>query len=253
MVTTPAETTVDDALESPRARAMATAVWEDCDDEEYRRHISHYRNSTLYDDAGFETLVNNLAGRITALYRSAGQPPGQPRRGLDWGSGGGASSLALRRSCGHVTSVDISSKNLDETARQFQSGQIDGAEVGFTPILADTDPSAVAARLPHPIDVFVSTSTFHVLPDRALAGQILRTGFSVMRPNAVGYVQIRYDDGTQRYRPRQGLDGYAANHLFASSWTLTEFWALLEDVGFRPVNICNMNTSSNFAGFAFRK
>ncbi|MEM8748639.1 MAG: hypothetical protein AAGF91_18195, partial [Actinomycetota bacterium] len=60
-------------------------------------------------------------------------------------------------------------------------------------------------------------------------------------------------DGTPRYRPRWSRGDYGAHHLFSLSWTIPDFWGLLEETGFRSIAVTAMNRSANFAFFAFRK
>jgi hypothetical protein len=72
----------------------------------------------------------------------------------------------------------------------------------------------------------------------------------VMSPGGLGYVQIRFDDGKERYRPKS-LAEYRERHITATSYSLSDFWALLVDSGFKPLQIAHVNTAVNYAGFYF--
>jgi len=79
---------------------------------------------------------------------------------------------------------------------------------------------------------------------------VLQTVRQVMAPGGLGYVQIRFDDGTERYRPKS-LAEYRKRHLTATSYPLSGFWDLLLDPGFRPLRIAHVNTKVNYAKFYF--
>lgn len=233
------------------------AVWEDYPDEVYRRDISHWRASARLNEVAWQGMINTIAGRLRDLLRSAGRSPRERLPvGLDWGCGGGASSIALATCCDHVIAVDVSEKNLAETQRQFEirrREQPDSPASTLSTVLVGSNAVDAIEEIDRPIDLFVSAATFHVFASKRLAADVLRTAFAVMRPGGLGLVQIRYDDGTPRYRPRQDLDRYELDHLFASSWTVGEFWDLIESSGLHPMKVAQLNTAANFAHYHFRK
>ena len=186
------------------------------------------------------------------LYRTAGRRIENERPvALDWGVGGGSGLVAVAELCERVYAVDVSEKNLREAKRQL--ALLDTETPKLVPLLVGADPTEIAAQVDRPIDLFISTSTFHLFPTKQLGAEVLRTAFAVMSPGGLGYTTIRYDDGTPKYSPRQGYDRYALDHIFASSWGITEFWALLESTGFTAMKVANVNLDAHFCSFFFKK
>lgn len=243
--------TLDGGESSSAADRVLRDVWDDNADEEYRRDISHWRGAGRWNESAWAGLISTAGRRIVDLYRTAGRRVEQSRPvACDWGCGGGASLLALAPFSSRLFAVDVSQKNLDEASRQLR--ELDGAPP-MVPLLVGADPISIAKSIDQPLDLFVSMATFHLLPAKELGENILRTAFAIMKPTALGFVTIRYDDGSARYRPRERLEDYGTEHLFAMSWEVTEFWALLERVGFSPLKVANLNLASHFCSFYFRK
>lgn len=238
------------AQNSDHALETLRGVWELHPDEEYRRDQSHWLGHGRWTPQAWSALGEAVRSRTLDLLRTTGwQVTDDPHlRILEWGPGGGANLVALSPFARALIGVEISTKNLEECAKQLDRiGHVD-----FLPIELAGPPATVATELGQPIDVFVSQFVFHVLPSRDYGREVLRTAFAIMRPGAVGYVQIRFDDGTPRYRSRP-VSSYATSHTFATSWPVTEFWAELEATGFSPIKIANLNLRANFASFYFQK
>lgn len=167
---------------------------------------------------------------------------------MEWGSGGGANLAAVAPYATTLYAVDVSRKNLDETCRQIEGL----GEVSCTPLPVDERPADVAAHVSEPLDLFFSSGVFHQLPSKDYASAVLRTAFAIMKPGALGYIRIRFDDGNPKFAP-QGAHRYREHHVFAMSWDLTEFWAELKSAGFKLVKIANLETRFNFIAFYFQK
>lgn len=166
---------------------------------------------------------------------------------MEWGSGGGANLVDLVPYAANLYAVDVSTKNLEESCRQVRA--VGG---NCLPVQVAERPADVAAAVLAPLDVFFSSAVFHLLPSKPYAAGVVRTAFSTMKPGALGYIQIRYDDGNPKYAPR-GASRYRTDHVYAMSWGLAEFWGELMNAGFSPIKIANLNTTANFAAFYFRK
>ena len=232
---------------APSVHDEITTVWESHEDEHYRQDQSHWRGVGRWDDQTWTELGQGMVQHVEDLYRTAGRPwPAERPVLLEWGPGGGANLHAMADRAGTMYGVDISVKNLEETGRVL--AELPGS--AFVPVLLDGEPDTVAASIDQPVDLFVSTAVFQHFPSRDYGAEVLRTMREVMAPGGLGYVQIRYDDGTERYRPKSVTE-YRERHITATSYPLSDFWQLLHDAGFRPLAMSNLNTAINYAGFSF--
>jgi hypothetical protein len=225
-----------------------TTVWEKHDDEQYRQDQSHWRGIGRWNEEKWTELGQGTAQRLAELYHAADREwsTDEPPVLLEWGPGGGANLHAVADRASTMYGVDISAKNLEETERVL--AEVAGSQ--FVPILLDGEPSTVVGSIDRPVDLFFSTAVFQHFPSQEYGGQVLRTMRQVMAPGGLGYVQIRFDDGTERYRPKS-LAEYRERHITATSYSLSAFWDLLRDSGFVPLKIAHVNTAVNYAGFYF--
>jgi methyltransferase family protein len=225
-----------------------TEVWESHDDEQYRQDQSHWRGVGRWNEEKWTEWGQGTAQRMEELHHAAHRnwSSAAPPVVLEWGPGGGANLYGLASRVSTMYGVDISAKNLEETGRVL--AEIAGSH--FVPILLDGEPSTVVGLIDRPVDLFFSTAVFQHFPSREYGAEVLRTVRQLMAPGGLGYVQIRFDDGTDRYRPKS-LAEYRERHLTATSYSLSGFWDLLLDSGFRPLQIANVNTKVNYARFYF--
>jgi hypothetical protein len=225
-----------------------TTVWESHEDEVYRQDQSHWRGVGRWNHQRWTELGQAVVQRVADLHHAARRewdPDDRPVL-LEWGPGGGANLHALAGRVGTMYGVDISAKNLEETTRVL--GEI--PHHGFVPVLLDGDPDTVVAAIDRPVDLFLSTAVFQHFPSPEYGAEVLRAVREVMAPGGLGYIQIRYDDGTERYRPKSVAE-YRKRHITATSYSFSAFWNLLDDSGFRPLAIDSVNTAINYAGFSF--
>lgn len=227
-------------------------VWERHADEDYRRDLAHWRGHGRWEEDAWLGSVRQAAHRVRDILHTVRRPAnsGAIDVGLDWGAGGGASAVGLAPYCKRLVAVDVSSTSLAETRRQL--AQIENPP-RLSSMLVGSDPTVVAEQINEPIDLFFSAWTFHLFPTLEYGEDVLRTAYSIMRPGALGYVKFRFDDGTERYRPRPGIDQYREAHVFASSWSLSAMWRLLDSIGFDVLKIGDLNLDANFASVYFRK
>jgi hypothetical protein len=221
------------------------AVWDGHPDEDYRRDMSHWRGHGRWPDEKWAAIgaatLRSIRRAATTLGRDV---PTGPL--LEWGPGGGANLVACAGISQRLYGADISTKNLAECARVL--AELDPSPE-FRPILVGDDPTAVAAAIDEPIEVFVSTAVFQHFPTREYGGEVLRTVAGVLAPGALGCVQIRYDNGTPKYLQKQ--DDYFARHVTFTSYPLDEFWDLIKSVGLQPLDISGLNGKVNYATFSF--
>jgi hypothetical protein len=230
---------------APPRRDDVIAVWDGHPDEEYRRDMSHWRGHGRWAEEKWASIGVATANSIRRAARTLGRdvPTGAL---LEWGPGGGSNLVACAEISQRLYGADISMKNLEECARVLTELH---PSPEFRPILVGDDPAAVAAAIDEPIEVFVSTAVFQHFPTREYGGEVLRAVADVAAPGALGCVQIRYDDGTPKYLPKQ--DDYFAKHVTFTSYQLDEFWDLLKSVGLQPLEISSVNSKVNYATYLF--
>ncbi len=95
----------------------------------------------------------------------------------------------------------------------------------------------------------MSTAVFQHFPTREYGGEVLRVVADLLAPGALGFVQIRYDDGTPKYLQKH--EDYFARHVTFTSYELDGFWDLLASVGLQPLDISAVNSNVNYATFSF--
>lgn len=225
-------------------------IWNDKDDEAYRRDVCHWRGHGRWaDDARWLNIGKQTLQCIERLGALAGRPGLHARSGLnvlEWGPGGGANAFALRYLAARYYGVDISAKNLAEAERVVRE---DGAADCFIPIALDDAPASVAARIEHPVSLFLSTAVFQHFPSHAYGFEVLATLRRVCADDALGFIQIRFDNGNEKYRSIQGLDEYERKHITANAYTIDAFWDAIAKAGFTPLAVTDIATSHNYATF----
>lgn len=226
----------------------AAAVWDEHEDEEYRRDQSHWRGVGRWSDEQWQLIGDETWRRVARLYQAAGRafPEQTPPVVLEWGPGGGANLYRFADHAKVIYGVDIAAKNLAETARVL-------AEKGhqeFRPVHLEGEPASVRDQITDPIDLFLSTSVFQHFPSQEYGVEVLRVMRSLMVPGSMAYVQIRFDNGNPQFVPKDP-SSYRTNHITATSYDLSAFWDILIEVGFSPLMVTNINSKANYAGFHF--
>jgi hypothetical protein len=220
-----------------------TRVWENHDDEAHRASQSHIRGVGRWaDDEKWQWIGRRTLGLLNQAYtRLARAFPYFPTV-LEWGPGGGSIAYAFREFAKEYVGVDISARNLDAASRVMQGHP-------FTPILLTGAPGTMDVK--GPIDIFISNAVFQHFPSKEYGAEVLRTVRAIAAPDAVGMVQIRYDNGSKRYRPITRLSQYYRRHITATSYELGEFWDLLIKTGWQPLCIPKIKTADQEGYFLF--
>jgi SAM-dependent methyltransferase len=150
-------------------------------------------------------------------------------RVIDWGCGGGANAVQIAPRAQEFVGVDISPTNLEECERQVAAT----CNTPFHPLLIDVaDPEAAIERVTSPCDVFVSFYVFELLPTPEYGERILRIAHRLLVPGGLALIQITYDTGGWRTRPRRR--SYRSNPAAMTSYRLHTFWTLSEQCGLTP-------------------
>ena len=147
---------------------------------------------------------------------------------LDWGCGGGANMSAMCRNFRHVFGVDISRPTLDECKRQLNCCGCSNYEMVFADAAHPKQVLDEVGR--HAVDLFFSVAVFQHFPSKAYTKEVLGAAAALMRTGAHGFVQVRYFDGSEKMRQKDG--DYAKNVIYMTSFTTEEFSAILAETGF---------------------
>ena len=225
---------------------VLSAVWEEHGDETYRRDQSHWRGEGRWDDESWAAVGQTTRGRVGVLARLIRYPFDRARSLLEWGPGGGSNLLAFSHDVERLVGVDISSKNLAESARVVNEA---GGAV-FHGVHLTGSPADVIGMVGDPVDIIISTAVFQHFPSKAYGVQVLEAMRPMLKAGGLGYIQMRFDNGNPKYAPKT-LREYERSHITATSYDLSEFWDLLGDAGFSPRMIGNVATRNNYATFYF--
>jgi SAM-dependent methyltransferase len=156
---------------------------------------------------------------------------------LEWGCGGGA---IIRPLCEHFASVygvDISAATLyecrkrmaDLAAHETDKGR--GEAGNFTACHFPSEhPEAILELIaPESVDFVVSVGVFKHFPSQAYTLRVLQVMEKLLKKEGLLFVQIRYFDGVEKYRPKEG--DYARNVITMTSFTADAFAAQLAAAG----------------------
>ena len=239
-------------LDSPQVSDVLKSVWNENDNEAYRRDMSHWRGSAeRWQPERWEKIgVANL--RLLNEYREFlnSRHPGAPEMAkvLEWGPGGGSNLYSLKPVCDELYGVDISTENLKESTRVL--AELKGAT--FSAVHLDGHPSSIKAQIGALVETIISTAVFQHFPSKQYGREVVKTMFELACPLAVGLIQIRFDNGNPKYTSKSVAE-YEQSHLTATSYAVDEFWDLLQEQGFIPTDVSNLNSEINYATFRFYK
>ncbi len=151
------------------------------------------------------------------------------KRMVEWGPGGGANAIVFAHVFETFYGVDISDANLNECRKQLEMRGFKG----FAPVLINAEsPEEAMTQIDEPCDFFLSTSVFQHFPSKGYGARVLSIASDMLRPGAIALIQIRYDDLSPRFRPRNR--DYNTHAIVFTSYKLHEFWSLASEKGFTP-------------------
>lgn len=209
--------------------------------------LSHWRGRGRWtDDQTWRSMGERHFGMFEDLCLRARQP--RPIRAmLEWGPGGGANAVAFAREVKAFYGVDICPANLAECGRQLSSAKFDG----WHPVEIDAaHPAACLEALATPIDFFLSTAVFQHVPGKTYGVEVVRIAHELLASPGIALIHIRYDDGSETLRPKQG--DYAKNAITFTSYRIEEFWQIAGDAGFEVLSVV-LSPADCYASYWLRK
>lgn len=212
-----------------RIVADAQRFWRD-DRHASWRADAHWRDAPIFDGNDlWDAMGRRHLDLLQQGARLLGRDPADWGRVVDWGCGGGANAVQIAPHARHVIGVDFSPANLAECGRQVAAT----CDTPLQPVLIDADnPEVALERITGLCDVFVSFYVFELLPTPEYGQRILRIAHRLLAPGGVALIQITYDTGSWRTRPRRRL--YRSNPAAMTSYPLHTFWALAQRCGLTP-------------------
>jgi hypothetical protein len=219
----------------------AGRYWSMSDSNERIRDQSHWYGEGRWEKErwlAYGDLFFELAGK---RLRQAVGPDWRGRlkakTALEWGCGGGAIIRPLAEHFASVYGVDISAATLHECRKRMADLAAPGTKNGrseagnFTAFHFPSEhPEAVLELItPGTVDFIVSVGVFKHFPSQAYTLRVLQVMEKLLKKEGFLFVQIRYFDGMEKYRPKEG--DYARNVITMTSFTAEAFAAQLAVAG----------------------
>jgi SAM-dependent methyltransferase len=207
----------------------AREYWADSSSNHRWKSDSHWRDAEVFaDNDRWEAVGRTHLELFDRLSRVVGEKE-QLGRVVEWGCGGGANAVTFGPRASSFVGVEISQESLDECARQIAAV----TATPFRPVVVDVgEPEAALAALGEPCDLFVCTYVFELVPSQEYGVRLLRIAHRALAPGGLAFVQIKYDTGSYRTRPRRR--SYRTGLADMTTYRIDQFWSLSEECGFRP-------------------
>jgi SAM-dependent methyltransferase len=194
---------------------------------------SHWRDASVFDASD---LWVEIGRRHLEMFERCARMMEFDRpwqRVLEWGCGGGANAIHFARRAHEFVGVDISTDSLDECRRQLTATC---ASTAFRPVLIEVaKPELVIDEIGATCDIFLCFYVFELIPTPEYGERVLRIARDVLAPGGLALIQIKYDTGRFRTRPRRRA--YRSGLADMTTYPIEEFWQLAERCGFRPESI----------------
>jgi hypothetical protein len=229
---------------------VAKKIWNNYNDEERRKELSHWRGAGKFKDDDMWLGIGKRSKKsLDNLIKNENRFWDRDCVILEWGSGGGANAFELCNFSSVYYGVDVSSKNLQEAERVCSIDSLGK----FHPVLINNSPEEVLSSVEKSINLFLSTAVFQHFPSKSYGIEVLKILFKMCAPDALGMLQIRYDDGSEKFAGNNSIDEYNKNFIIATTYTIEEFWRACNDVGFQVIYINNLNDNVKYVTFYLKK
>ncbi|WP_255621821.1 cyclopropane-fatty-acyl-phospholipid synthase family protein [Pseudonocardia sp. DSM 110487] len=197
--------------------------------ESHHGRGSHWKSTARFAEGDLWTRIG--VRHLGMLRRAARLLDAEPAFGrvVEWGCGGGANAVQIAPVAREFIGVDVSSESLQECARQVTAR----CDTPFRPVLVDVrDPEAALRDITEPCDVFLCVYVFELIPSPAYGERILHIAQELLAPGGLALVQIKYDTGAWRTRPRRLSYRFSPGNT--TTYPIHDFWELAVRCGFEP-------------------
>ncbi|MGH3912094.1 MAG: class I SAM-dependent methyltransferase [Pseudonocardiaceae bacterium] len=203
--------------ESTDARWKANSHWRDA---------NVFAGTDLWSEIGLRHLVMFDRGARMVEFNHRWE------RVIEWGCGGGAIAIHFAPRAQEFDGVDISADTLDECRSQVGAA----CDTLFRPILVDVaEPERVLDEVGGPCDVFLSFYVFELIPTPEYGERLLRIARELLAPGGLALIQIKYDDGRWRTKPRRRA--YRSGLAEMTTYPIASFWQLAVNCGLKPESV----------------
>ena len=243
-------------VREPEAKIIADSqlFWNGLSNQGRDGGPAHWRGQSIFADNDERWLglgLNSL--RIFGQLAGSDWLTQTPRRIVDWGCGGGSCAVHFAPGAARYYGADITPASLAECQRQLTRLGL----TNFEPVLFPADdPEQVAAAIPEPCDLVLSTYVFELLPSKEYGRRVLHIIHDLLATQGLAFIQIKYS--THKLNSMAYRWGYAKNLGNMTTYFIEEFWALAEACGLRPRQLYlepvqPLNNDHNFAYFLLQK
>ncbi|PKN33026.1 MAG: hypothetical protein CVU61_15605 [Deltaproteobacteria bacterium HGW-Deltaproteobacteria-19] len=202
--------------------------WRMSADDDRIRDQSHWCGSGRWERERWMEHGEFHKRLLEDRFRRHASPP-REAQALEWGCGGGALTRILCERFSRVYGVDISGATLRECSRQMN--RLGHRNFRDAPIAAEHPESVLKSVPAGSVDFILSIAVFQHFPSRAYTMRVLQVMETLLRDGALAFLQIRYSDGSDRYRTKEGEGSYAAQVITMTSFPFQVFRNLLDDAG----------------------
>jgi SAM-dependent methyltransferase len=190
---------------------------------------SHWRNSSAFDgnDLWSRIGLDHIA-RLEAGARMVGSA--RPwNRIVEWGCGGGANAVRFAPLAQEFIGVDVSPQSLRECEKQVA----ESCDTPFRAVAVEVgNPEAALDRIDGRCDVFLCFYVFELIPSPEYGERLLRIARQLLAPGGLALIQIKYDPGRWRNRPRRRA--YRSGLAEMTTYPIDAFWQLATKCGLTP-------------------
>ncbi len=210
----------------------AGRYWSMSDSDERIRDQSHWYGEGRWEKErwlAYGDFFFDLAGKRLRQVKGPDWRGGlEKKTALEWGCGGGA---IIRPLCEHFASVyglDIAAATLYECRKRM--ADLAAAGIFTACHFPSEHPEAVLEQIaPESVDFIISVGVFKHFPSQAYTLRVLQIMEKLLKKEGFLFVQIRYFDGMEKYRPKEG--DYARNVITMTSFAADAFAAQLDAAG----------------------
>lgn len=211
-----------------RIAADSQRYWSTTEAQGWRAN-SHWRNADVFVE---KVAWEEIGARHLAMFEKGARALrfDRPwRRVVEWGCGGGANAVHFAPRADEFVGVDVSEESLVECEKQVAAV----CSTAFRPVRVDVaEPEEVLTRDLGPCDIFLCFYVFELIPTPEYGERLVRIARELLAPGGLALIQIKYDEGRWRTRPRRR--SYRSGLADMTTYTVPRFWQLVADNGLTP-------------------